>query len=58
MQSKNIKFEYVLKGSTGLDHAREFEVELIVNKDIVATAKGSSIQLAEERCAHDYMIKL
>jgi ribonuclease-3 len=58
MQANNIRFEYKLKGSTGLDHAREFEVELVVDGSVVATSKGGSIQLAEERCAHEYISKL
>lgn len=57
MQSKGIRFEYKLIASEGMDHDKTFECGLYVNNELFVTAKGKSIQSAEEKCAEKYFEK-
>lgn len=55
MQANSFAFEYKLISSTGLDHEKTFKISLVVEGEEVTTKEGSSIHLAEEKCAEDYM---
>lgn len=55
MQSLGYKFEYRLISSSGLDHAKIFEVALYINDSLVSKGSSSSIQSAEEICAKAYL---
>ena len=55
MQAEGKSFEYKILSITGPDHKREFEVCLVVEGQSVTTAKGTSIQNAEEKCAEYYL---
>jgi len=57
MQAESRVFEYKVLSITGPDHKREFEVCLDVDGVAVTTAKSSSIQSAEEKCAELYLNK-
>jgi ribonuclease-3 len=43
--------EYMLVGSSGPDHKKEFTVEVIINKKAYASASGSSKKEAEQEAA-------
>ena len=51
-------FEYKLVSANGLDHSKTFEVSLIVDGEVVATDKGTSIRVAEEKVAEAYLKSL
>ena len=55
LQSKCNTFRYELLSSSGLDHAKIFEVGLFVNDILVSKGVGSSKQKAEEECAKLYL---
>ena len=48
-------FEYKLISESGLDHDKTFEVELIVDSQVVSKASGKSIHIAQEHCAENYL---
>lgn len=54
-QAEHKTFEYRLVSSTGLDHEKVFEVELIIDSRVVTRAFGKSKHLAEEKCAKSYI---
>ncbi len=58
MQAEKISFEYTLLSSNGRDHEKTFEVGLIVNGQMVETAKGKSLRSAEELCARAYLDRM
>ncbi len=45
------KIEYALLNKTGKDHAPEFEVAVYINGKKMATAKGKSKKMAEQKCS-------
>lgn len=51
-------FEYKLISESGLDHDKTFEVELIVDNQVVSKASGKSIHIAQEHCAEIYLSKI
>lgn len=55
MQAQNKKFEYIIANSYGLDHEKIFEVQLVVEGEVVTQGKERSIQMAEELCAKQYL---
>lgn len=55
MQSKSQDFRYELLSSSGLDHAKIFEVGLFVDGKMVSKGEGSSKQKAEEVSAEKYL---
>lgn len=54
MQKLKKNFKYSVINETGLDHNKTFTVQLTIEDEIVATASGKSIHLAEEECAKEY----
>lgn len=54
MQKLKKNFKYSVINETGLDHNKTFTVQLTIEDDVVATASGKSIHLAEEKCAKEY----
>ena len=55
MQSRGQSFRYELLSSSGLDHAKVFEVGLYLNDVLVSKGIGSSKQKAEEVSAEEYL---
>lgn len=55
MQAGGKTFEYNLLAIVGPDHQRKFEVSLDIDGVSVATAVGTSIRSAEEKCAEQYL---
>ncbi|MBE5736123.1 MAG: ribonuclease III [Clostridiales bacterium] len=55
LQAESKTFGYELLSSVGLDHDKTFSVGLMVDGVQVVSAKGKSIQLAEEKCASEYL---
>lgn len=55
LQKEGVDFEYAVESSSGLDHEKIFEVSLKVGVVEVARASARSIQLAEEKCAEQYL---
>jgi len=51
-------FQYAVVSTFGKDHEKQFEVELIIDGEKVALAKGLSIRDAEENCAKIYLKKI
>ena len=54
MQKLKKNFKYSVINETGLDHNKTFTIQLTIEDEIVATASGKSIHLAEEECAKEY----
>ena len=54
MQKLKKNFKYSVINEVGLDHNKTFTVQLTIEDEIVATASGKSIHLAEEECAKEY----
>ena len=46
------RLEYVLVGEKGPDHDKEFEVEIRLNSNVIASGKGRSKKAAEQDAAH------
>lgn len=44
---------YRLQGSTGPDHAKEFQIEVVIGEKVVATGTGRSKQLASQAAARN-----
>lgn len=57
-QQKNQIIQYTLVGESGPDHAKEFQVEVCLNGQIVGTGSGSSKKRAEQDAAKSAMEKL
>lgn len=55
LQAVGQKFEYRLLGSSGMDHEKTFEVELVVDGKSVTRGRSTSIQSAEEIAAKEYL---
>jgi len=55
MQAEGKTFEYTLLAVVGPDHQRQFKVSLDVDGMSVATAVGTSIRSAEEKCAEAFL---
>ena len=55
LQAVGQTFEYKLIKSSGMDHEKTFEVELIINGKSVSNGKSTSIQSAEEMAASQYL---
>ena len=55
LQKLGKTFEYRLVSDSGLDHDKTFEVELIVDSQVVSKASGKSIHIAQEHCAENYL---
>lgn len=58
MQANNTTFEYKQLASSGLDHAKVFEIGLFINNELITSAKASSIHAGEEMCAEYYLTHL
>lgn len=58
LQAKGIAFKYELVDTFGQDHNKTFRVRLLIDNETVATCRGKSIQLAEEKCAENYIKNL
>lgn len=46
------RLEYVLSGESGPDHAKQFEVEIKLNSNVIAKGCGKSKKAAEQDAAH------
>ena len=57
-QQKNQVIQYALIGESGPDHAKEFQIELCLNGQIVGTGSGSSKKRAEQEAAKSALEKL
>ena len=57
MQSKGLAFEYKVLSEDGPAHNKTFSVGLFVCGEMIASAIGKSIRLAEEKCAKEYLEK-
>lgn len=55
LQAVGQTFEYKLIKSSGMDHEKTFEVELIINGKSVSNGESTSIQSAEEMAASQYL---
>ena len=55
LQAVGQTFEYKLIKSSGMDHEKTFEVELIINGKSVSNGESTSIQSAEEMAARQYL---
>lgn len=55
LQAVGKAFEYKLIKSSGMDHEKTFEVELIIDGKSVTKGKSTSIQSAEEMAAKEYL---
>jgi ribonuclease-3 len=49
---------YELLGSSGPDHKKEFEIAIVLNKEILSTAKGKSKKDAQQKAAKIALKKL
>lgn len=58
LQARGISFKYELVETFGQDHNKTFRVRLIIDNVVVSTCDGKSIQLAEEKCAENYINNL
>ena len=50
--------EYVLVGSSGPDHKKEFEIEVRLNGEAISKAKGKSKKEAQQKAAHKALSQL
>ena len=50
-QKKNQVLEYVLAGESGPDHDKIFQVELLLNGQVIGKGSGSSKKRAEQDAA-------
>ena len=50
-QKKNQTISYVLVGETGPDHDKQFEVQLLLNGELIGTGSGTSKKRAEQAAA-------
>lgn len=50
--------QYVTRSVSGLDHSRIFEVDVVVNHNVMGTGSGQSKQLATKAAARDALIRL
>lgn len=57
-QKKNQQLSYRLAGESGPDHDKQFQVEVLLNGQVVGTGIGSSKKRAEQSAAHAAMEKL
>ena len=57
-QQKNQVIQYALIGESGPDNAKEFQIELCLNGQIVGTGSGSSKKRAEQEAAKSALEKL
>ena len=57
-QQKNQVIQYALIGESGPDHAKEFQIELCLNGQIVGTGSGSSKKRAEQEAAKSALERL
>lgn len=55
LQAEGKSFEYMTVASSGLDHEKIFEVNLIIDGESVVSARATSIHLAENNCAEKYI---
>ncbi len=46
------RLEYVLVGESGPDHAKQFEIEIRLNSNVIAKGTGKSKKAAEQDAAH------
>ncbi len=54
MQAKKKSFCYELVSESGLAHDKTFEVQLIIDGEVVAIATGKSLHMAQSECARNY----
>lgn len=47
------RLEYVLSGESGPDHAKQFEIEIMLNSNVIARGTGKSKKAAEQAAAHE-----
>ena len=57
-QKKNQVIAYRLVGESGPDHDKQFQVELILNGEVVGVGTGSSKKRAEQAAAQSAIEKL
>jgi ribonuclease-3 len=50
--------EYRLKQTTGPDHAKVFQVDLVVQNEVLGTGEGRSKKEAEEQAARAALVQL
>ena len=55
LQSLGKNFEYRVVKTSGLDHEKVFEVELVISGNVVSKGVSTSIQSAEEMAASEYL---
>ena len=57
-QKKNQSIVYALVGESGPDHDKHFEVEVLLNGQVVGRGSGSSKKRAEQDAAHSALVAL
>lgn len=57
-KKKNQVIQYELIGESGPDHAKHFQVEVLINGEVVGKGTGSSKKRAEQDAAHAAIEKL
>ena len=57
-RKKNQSIHYVLVGASGPDHDKHFEMEIVLNGQIVGTGSGSSKKKAEQEAAKNAIMSL
>lgn len=50
--------QYKIVEESGLDHAKEFTAQVLVNGNVYGSGKGHRKQIAEKRAAEDALVKL
>lgn len=54
MQADKKTFRYELVSESGLSHDKTFTVQLIIDDEIITTATGKSLHMAQSECARKY----
>jgi ribonuclease-3 len=49
---------YELLGTSGPDHKKEFEIAIVLNEKVLATARGKSKKIAQQKAAQDALKEL
>lgn len=57
VQERNSRLQYVLTGETGPDHNKKYEVNVLVDDEIMGSGQGSSKKRAEQMAAYEALKK-